>query len=130
MNAAPDDRDMTPLERTNWLTGQVNKMNEFLEKRRAAEADPDYQLSDAEKAKFPMTPPRVWGYVGKTKGMQQMAFECGAYRPGCLKEELEEYFKYRPDFLLETSELADSLVSRGNGFVLSVKCHPEMAGKG
>ena len=128
--ADPDDRTMTQDERANWLEKQEKRRDKFLLDRKIQETDPDYVLTPEELDKFPMIPPRVRGYVGKAKGMRQMAFECGAYVPGCKKATLMQYFKYRPDFVRETSELADSFTSRGNGFVLSVKCHPEMAGKG
>ena len=95
------------------------------------EADPEYQLTADEEAQFEVPPPLHEGWLGSAKGMAQMAWETGWYPPDrkLSKTQLLEIFKVRPDFLAETSSLANVFINRGHGFVLSVKCHPEMAGK-
>ena len=83
-----------------------------------------------EEAQFDTTIPVNEGWVGAAKGMSQMAFETGWYPPdrNLSKAQLVEIFKVRPDFVAETSALSNVFINRGHGFVLSVKCHPEMAG--
>ena len=76
--ADPDDRTMTQDEQANWLEKQEKRRDKFLLDRKIQETDPDYVLTPEALDKFPMIPPRVRGYVGKAKGMRQMAFECGA----------------------------------------------------
>ena len=47
-----------------------------------------------------------------------------------VKKTLQDIMARRPDFQREVSHLAKVFVDRGQGFTLSVKCHPECAGKG
>ena len=89
----------------------------------------DAQLTQEEAAAFDKDPPKLQGYAGKAKGAMQLAWETGWYRPGMKKKMLQEVISKRSDFVAESSALSLTFITVGQGFVLSTKCHPEMAGK-
>ena len=70
------------------------------------------------------------GYVGSPKGAKQMLWELGHWQPGLTLACCKRILRQLPDFKLETSELSNLWRSRGHGFEVGVKCHPEMAGCG
>jgi hypothetical protein len=91
------------------------------------------------------------GYVGMAKGIQQVLWERGLWVEGMVmsltdkakskilvahkalpQEHLlaDKVLAACPDFMEEKSALADLIESRGHILLLSVKCHPEMAGCG
>ena len=59
-----------------------------------------------------------------------MLWELGHWQPGLTLACCRRILRELPDFKLETSELSNLWRSRGHGFELGVKCHPEMAGCG
>ena len=59
-----------------------------------------------------------------------MLWELGHWQPGLTLACCRKILKQLPDFKLETSELSNLWRSRGHGFEVGVKCHPEMAGCG
>jgi len=140
-------------------TNRRKKAREKLLKRKQQE-DPLATLSPQEEeslqtndtTKYPRIPGRLWvrshtphtthhthhtphtthhtGYVGSPKGAKQMLWELGHWQPGLTLACCRRILRELPDFKLETSELSNLWRSRGHGFELGVKCHPEMAGCG
>jgi hypothetical protein len=93
----------------------------------------------------------VPGFVGKPKGIKQILWERGLWRPGMVRSKTDAEIKRIllqdgvppaddmyydkvlaacPDFALEKSALQEMVEARGHILIYSVACHPELAGVG
>lgn len=70
------------------------------------------------------------GYVGKPKGLKQILFERGLYKPKMTVDDMRKTLGACPDFAQEMSLLKAAVHRRGHILILSPKCHPEVAGVG
>ena len=75
----------------------------------------------------------VPGYVGKPKGLKQVLYERGLYKPDANGKyptlaEMKVILGGHTDFLNEIGILEEIMVLRGHILLMSPKCHPEIAG--
>jgi len=75
--------------------------------------------------------PRIQvGYVGKPKGVMQLAWERGWVTEGMSTDQATEALEACPDYFNETTIIEELFVSRGHILIMSPKGHPELAGVG
>ena len=70
------------------------------------------------------------GYIGKPKGMRQIAWERGLWRPGMVEADLSEALNKCHDFATQKTALEKLVADRGHILLMSPKGHCEVAGLG